>query len=76
MLWVGCSNVWDYDTAKPDDGPPSKEEVTWHCFATAEVSFWRKLFRKIDTTPAVSKLHADLGNILRAEPEISLIQEP
>jgi hypothetical protein len=76
MLWVGCGNVWDYDTAKPGDGPPSKEEVTWHCFATAEVAFWKRLFRKIDTTPAVLKLYTDLGSILRAEPEISLIQQP
>ena len=73
MLWVGCGNVCDYDTAKPDDPAPTKEQVTWHCFATAEVVFWKRLFRKVDTTSAVAKLYADLGNILRAEPEISIV---
>lgn len=76
MLWVGCGSVIDYETAQPDDPPPAKENVTWHCFATAEVFFWKRLFRRIDTEPAVSKLYADLGEILRAEPEISLVQQP
>src|SRR5262249_47369799 len=74
MLWVGCGNVTD-DPAATGDAPPSKEEAIWHCFATAEVSFWKRLFRKIDTTPAVAKLHADLGQILKSEPEITLVEE-
>ena len=48
----------------------------WHCFATAEVFFWKRLFRKVETAPAVSKLNADLGDILRAEPEVTLVEEP
>jgi hypothetical protein len=75
MLWVGCGSV-DYETAPPDDGPPLKEDVIWHCFATAEVFFWKRLFRKIETEPAVSKLYADLGEILRAEPAVTLVPEP
>jgi hypothetical protein len=75
MLWVGCGNVTDHETAQPGDGPPAKDSVTWHCFATAEVSFWKRLFRSIETEPAVSKLDADLGDILRTEPEVSLVQE-
>jgi hypothetical protein len=66
MLWVGCGNVWDYDKAKPGDAPPSKEAVTWHCFATAEVPFWKRMFGKMNTEPAVSKLNGVLGQILRA----------
>ena len=38
-LWVGCGNVTDYETAKLGDEPPAKQEVTWHCVATAEVTF-------------------------------------
>lgn len=75
MLWVGCGNVTD-EMDQPSDGPPAKEDIIWHCFATAEVFFWKRLFRRIDTEPAVSKLYEDLGEILRAEPEITLIQEP
>ena len=75
-LWVGCGNVTDYETAKPGDDPPAREEVIWHCFATAEVPFLRKLFQKVDTAPAVSKLYTDLGKILRAEPEIKLVDAP
>jgi len=76
MLWVGCGNVTDYETAQPGYDPPMKEDVVWHCFATAEVFFWKRLFRKVKTESAVSKLYADLGEILRAEPEVTLVQEP
>jgi hypothetical protein len=76
MLWVGCGNVTDDEIAQSGDGPPVKDDVIWHCFATAEVLFWRRLFRSIETEPAVSKLYTDLGEILRAEPEITLVQEP
>ena len=75
MLWAGCGSVTDYETAAPGDPPPAKTDVTWHCFATAEVFFWKRLFRRIDTEPAVARLHADLGEILRADPEVSLVQE-
>jgi hypothetical protein len=40
------------------------------------VFFWKRLFRKIDTEPAVAKLHEDLGRILRSEPDITLVEEP
>ncbi len=76
MLWVGVGNVIDDDATPLGDGPPAKEQVTWHCFATAEVFFWKRLFRKIDTKPALSKLNADLGQILSAEPEITLVEQP
>ena len=75
MLWVGCGSRPDYDTASPGDPPPKHEQVMWHCFVTAEVFFWKRFFRKIDTAPAVAKLHADLGSILMAEPTITLIED-
>jgi hypothetical protein len=76
MLWVGCGSMTDYETAQPGDGPPAKEDVVWHCFAAAEVFFWKRLFRRVETEPAVSKLYADLGEILRAEPGVALVEEP
>jgi hypothetical protein len=76
MLWVGCGSVTDLETPQPVEVLPRKEDVIWHCFATAEVFFWKRLFRRIDTAPAASKLYADLGEILRAEPEVALVQEP
>jgi len=75
MLWVGCGNMTDL-SAIESENPPAKEDIVWHCFVTAEVYFWKRLFRKVETQPAVSKLYADLGEILRAEPEITLVQEP
>ena len=74
LLWVGCANMTG-PSASPEALPP-KEQIVWHCFATAEVFFWRKLFRKVDTKPAVAKLHADLGAILAAEPSVTLVAQP
>jgi len=74
LLWVGCANMTDL-TASPGV-VPRKEQVTWTCFATAEVPFWKKLFGKIETEAAVAKLHADLGAILAAEASITLLPEP
>jgi len=55
LLWVGCGNVTDYEVVRPGNGLPVKDEVLWHCFATAEVFFfWKRLFRRIETEPAVS----------------------
>ncbi len=73
-LWVGCANMTDL-SASPEALPP-KEQITWNCFATAEVPFWKKLFRKVETEPAVARLHADLGAILTAEASITLVAEP
>jgi len=76
LLWVGCGNVWDADEPGEDDPLPAGDTLVWHCFATAEVPFWKSLFRKIDTGPALAKLHADLGELLRAERGIKLVEEP
>ena len=73
-LWVACANMTDL--SESSDVIPPKEQIIWHCFATAEMSFWKKLFGKIETGPAVAKLHADLGTILSTEPSITLVTEP
>ena len=78
MLWVGCANSTDPEPpdAVSRDAPPPAGSVVWHCFAAAEVFFWKRLFRKIDTGPAVEKLQRELGEILRAESAITLVPEP
>lgn len=74
MLWVGCANVRDLNF--PSGHAPNKEDVVWHCFVTAEVPFWKRVFHREETTSAIAKLHADLGRILRAEPQLELVDEP
>ena len=80
MLWVGCANMSEVEIAGNDaaaDAPsPAKDNIIWHCFATAEVFWVKRWLRRIDTKPAVAKLTQDLGEILRAEPEIKLVPEP
>ena len=80
MLWVGCANMTEGRITETDaaaDAPsPAKDRIIWHCFATAEVFWAKRWLRRIDTKPAVAKLTQDLGEILRAEPEIKLVPEP
>ena len=76
MLWVGCGNVVDYDTAQRGDAPPSNENVVWHCFSAAEVPLLRRIFKRPDTSVALSKLDQDLRTILSQEPRISLVAQP
>jgi hypothetical protein len=71
LLWVGCGNIDD-----PENDLLSSENIIWHCFSVAEVPFFNRIFSKPDTTSALSKLHADLGAILSAEPAIILMAEP
>lgn len=75
LLWVGCGNMDDLH-AKPDDPPPEKENIIWHCFTTAEVLFWKRLFKKVDTKPALEKLDSHLRDIVNNEKGITLIDEP
>ena len=76
MLWVGCGNVVDYETAQPNDPAPAKENVVWHCFPVAEVPFWRRLLSRPDTSAPVAKLSADLHAILNGETNIMLVAAP
>jgi len=72
MLWVGCGNM---QTASPGQRP-HHEAIVWHCFAVAEVPFWKRLFRRPDTTAALSRLDKNLGAILTGSTDIQLVQEP
>ena len=76
MLWVGCSSLTDYETAKEDDPPPETEKIIWSCFVTAEVSFFKSIFKKINTEPSLLKLSANLEEIINSEKRITVINEP
>ncbi len=76
MLFVGCSNVYDYETAKEGDPPPIKDDVVWSCAIFADVPFLKRLFKKVDTTQAKTELELNIESILKAEPTIRLVEEP
>ncbi|WP_188151478.1 hypothetical protein [Teredinibacter waterburyi] len=59
-----------------DDHVPSKEEITWHCFATAEVPFLKRIFSKIDTREGLAKIQAELISIINEEPRLKVVNEP
>jgi len=71
MLWVGCGNV---DDSAEDD--PSSSMITWHCFPSAEVPLFKRIFGKQDTSAALSKLDADLRFILSAARTIRWVADP
>jgi hypothetical protein len=76
MLFVGCANVYNHDTAKEGYSPPPKDKITWSCFVSAEVPFYKRLFKSIDPLPYKNKLESDIERILKNESEIQLVEEP
>jgi hypothetical protein len=74
MLWVGCGSTLDQEQ-NADDPRPLGKDVTWSCFVTAEKPLLRGLFKRIDTTSAIEKLHKDLEAIFKAEPSVTLTQD-
>ncbi len=73
-LWVGCSSIMECE--QEDGYVPSKEDVTWHCFVTAEVPFFKRIFKKIDTSEGLAKIQTELMSIINAESRIKVVQEP
>ncbi len=72
LLWVGCGSVIeDWSTSSAEASPASTAHI-WHCFVVAEVPFWRWFGKRVDSRPAVAKLHAAVGQILADEIEIAL----
>ena len=72
-LWVGCSNV--YDKKLLAGKYPATVDVTWQCFVVAEAFFLKRLFKRINTRRGEEKLHEELGQILRSEKHIQLVDE-
>lgn len=70
MLWVGCGNM------EPRGKAADSESIVWHCFAVAEVPFWKRLFGRPNSTAALSRLEKDLGGILSESAAIKFVDEP
>ena len=77
-LWVGIANM----DAAPFENPPrtavvpNKQDVVWHCFAVAELAFFKRLFGKgAEVDAARGKLDTTLRAILESEPAIELVPE-
>ncbi len=65
-LWIGVGS-------ETEAGPaPPAEEVTWHCFAVAEVPLLKRLLGNEEAKAAQVKLDASLRGILEDEPKICL----
>jgi hypothetical protein len=74
-LWVGVGSV--EDETRGDGTLPTKDAVTWHCFAVTEGGLRMRMFGKkneIETSRA--KLDSALASILRTEPGILLVTPP
>ena len=76
LLWVGCANISDVNQVTGQDLRISKDSITWHCFATAEVNLLKRLLGKPDNAKAVSELNGVLQRILVSEPTITIVSEP
>jgi hypothetical protein len=72
-LFVACGNAMHYGEKGPI--PQPDDEIVWHCYAAADTPFFAKL-RSIDVAGPVAALDARLGVILRAEPDITLVDAP
>ncbi len=53
-----------------------KDDAVWSCYVHSSKPFFKSLFNKIDTEPAVQKLDTVLQSILNAEPRIQFVGEP
>ena len=71
-LWIGCGSIVDDDDSEV---PNKKKDIVWHCFVTAEVPFFKRLFKKVSTTQGVKKLSGELEDILNSEHEIQRVED-
>ncbi len=76
MLWVGCSNVRDYETSAPDGLVPNSNDVVWTCFVVAEQSLISRLFKRVDTTPAIQQLFNYVRTILIDDANVMFVEQP
>ncbi len=82
FLWVGCGAVTEQDFENSMLAPSKPEEIIWHVFSSVEVPFFRiatlakKLVGKLNTQKGLEKLHQEIEEILKEEPQISLCEQP
>jgi len=75
LLWIGCGNQYDSQTASESDPPPPASDLIWQCFTAAEVPFFKRLFKKMDTSQSLVKLDSELSQILKSENSIQFVEE-
>ena len=73
-LWVGCSSVLESEPVK--GLIPEKNEITWRCFAAAEVSLFKRLFKRTETAEGLAKFKAELLEIIQNENALKIVNEP
>lgn len=74
-LWLGCGPVDDFggEDAEEHSAEPLDADaaIEFAVFVTAEPSFFRRLFKRVDTKPALERTTAALRSLLESSPEIS-----
>lgn len=75
LLFVGCVSRVDYETDGENDAPPAREELLWHAVPFAEIPFFKRLFKKINTQSGLDKLDSDLREVLAGESDIEVLTE-
>lgn len=84
LLWIGCGTVQgeEFFENYNADTPPKLSDITWHVFPVLEVPFFKLksklniLLGRLDVKAPLGKLKQELQNILEAEKEITLCDEP
>lgn len=74
MLWVGCGNV--DQAVLPEAVSRPFNELIWKCFPVAEVSWFARLFKRVDATADLARLDATLRDILSTQDQITFVDEP
>jgi hypothetical protein len=74
MLWVGCASYIDGEVEKGHQ--PGKEDIVWHCFATFEQSFLKRIFSNREGKTKLEKLKSELKAILHEEESFQIVNEP
>lgn len=77
-LWIGCGIMDEFDDAENAEDPESaltspassKGITQFGLFVTGEPGIFQRLFKRVDTTPAVQKVVEGLRQLLEASPEI------
>ncbi len=72
MLWVGCGNMELMESLE-DPSLFETKPIIWQCFVAAEKPFLKRLFGKTDTKSSEMRLQEQLGNLLRSETDIIVV---
>jgi hypothetical protein len=71
-VWLGCGPIDDLG-GEDDEATDSASVIEFAVFVIAEPRFFRRLFRRVDTKPALERTAAALRCLLESSPEIAEI---